>query len=137
LEGAGEMRILIVEDDSDSRRYIHKILSSYGKCDLTVNGIEAIDAFLLAVDENEPYDLVCIDIMMPKVDGVKVLKIVRDIERQKGIMHDQRVKIIVISALSDKTLIEQCMQYGCNKYIVKPYEVVQVVDTLRELKLIK
>jgi two-component system, chemotaxis family, chemotaxis protein CheY len=131
------MRILIVEDDSDSRRYIHKILSSYGKCDLTVNGIEAIDAFLLAADENEPYDLVCIDIMMPKVDGVKVLKIVRDIERQKGIMHDERVKIIVISALSDKTLIEQCMQYGCNKYIVKPYEVVQVVDTLRELKLIK
>jgi two-component system, chemotaxis family, chemotaxis protein CheY len=131
------MKILIVEDDGDSRRYIHKILSSYGKCDLTVDGIEAIDAFLLAHDENEPYDLLCLDIMMPKIDGTKVLKIVRDIEKQKGIINKHKIKIIVISALSDTNLVEKCVQYGCDKYIAKPFEVEDITNALKELNLIR
>jgi two-component system chemotaxis response regulator CheY len=131
------MKILIVEDDNDSRRYIHKILSDYGKCDLTVDGIEAIEAFLMALDENEPYDLLCIDIMMPKVNGLKAIKITKDIERQKGVKGNNRTKIVVISALTDKSLIEQCMQYGYDRYIVKPYDVDEVINTLQELNLIK
>ncbi|MFL0248056.1 response regulator [Candidatus Clostridium stratigraminis] len=131
------MKILIVEDDADSRRYIQKILSNCGKCDLTVDGIEAIDAFLLAHDENEPYNLLCVDIMMPKIDGTKVIKIVRDLERQKGIIDKDKAKIIVTSALSDRNLIEKCMLYGCNKYIAKPFEVEEIFVALAELNLIK
>ena len=81
------MRILIVEDDLASRKIMLKILSKYGECDVTVDGLEAVDAFMLAQKENKPYDLVCLDIMMPKLDGVKVLKVIRSLEDQKNIQH--------------------------------------------------
>lgn len=57
-----------------------KILSKYGECD-TVDGLEAVDAFMLAQKENKPYDLVCLDIMMPKLDGV--LKSDKKLRRSK------------------------------------------------------
>ena len=78
------MRILIVEDDLASRKIMLKILSKYGECDVTVDGLEAVDAFMLAQKENKPYDLVCLDIMMPKLDGVNVLKVIRSLEDKKN-----------------------------------------------------
>ncbi|MBP2664433.1 MAG: cheY7 [Firmicutes bacterium] len=56
------MRILIAEDDMVSRKFLSKFLSQYGECDLTVDGLEALDAFLLSLKDNNPYDLVCLDI---------------------------------------------------------------------------
>ena len=77
------MRILIAEDDLASRKFIFEFMSKYGMCDVTFDGMEALDAFLMALDEEKPYDLVCLDIMMPKLDGIKALKAIRDIETQK------------------------------------------------------
>jgi len=76
------MRILIAEDDYASRKFLYKFLSAYGECDITIDGIEAVDAFMLALDEGKPYDLVCLDIMMPKLDGTRALKAIRDVEKQ-------------------------------------------------------
>ena len=44
-------------------------LSKYGECDITVDGMEAVDAFMMALEDKEPYDLICLDIMMPVMDG--------------------------------------------------------------------
>ena len=76
------MRILIAEDDFASRKAILKFLSAYGECDVTVDGMEAIDAFMMAIEEDDPYDLVCLDVMMPVMDGYQALKNIRDIERE-------------------------------------------------------
>jgi len=51
---------------------------------MAVNGFEALDAYLVSIKENIAYDLLCIDIMMPKYDGLKVLKAIRDIEIQRN-----------------------------------------------------
>ena len=59
------MRILIAEDDFASRKAILKFLSAYGECDVTVDGMEAIDAFMMALEEEDPYDLICLDVMIP------------------------------------------------------------------------
>lgn len=76
------MRILIAEDDMISRKFLLKFLSQYGECDVVVDGMEALDAYLISIKEKEPYELICLDIMMPKVDGVKVLKAIRDFEKK-------------------------------------------------------
>lgn len=55
------MRILIAEDDFASRKVILKFLSVYGECDVTVDGMEAVDAFMMALEEDNPYDLICLD----------------------------------------------------------------------------
>ena len=63
------LKILIAEDDLISRKFLSKFLSQYGECDIVVDGLEAIDAYMLAMREKKPYDLICLDIMMPKLDG--------------------------------------------------------------------
>ena len=78
------MKILIAEDDFASRKFMLRFLSKYGECDVTVDGMEAVDAFLMALDGDEGYDLVCLDIMMPELDGYQVLKTIRDIEKERN-----------------------------------------------------
>lgn len=56
------MRILIVDDNFTNRYLMDKILSKYGKCDIAVNGQEALEAFKLAMDEGSLYDLICLDL---------------------------------------------------------------------------
>ena len=66
------MRILVAEDDRLSRVFLKKFLVRYGECDVAVDGIEALDCFMDAVKQKKPYDLLCLDFMMPRVDGLKV-----------------------------------------------------------------
>ena len=79
------MRILIAEDDFASRKVILKFLSVYGECDVTVDGMEAVDAFMMALEEDNPYDLICLDVMMPVMDGYQALKSIREIEKEHGL----------------------------------------------------
>jgi len=131
------MRILIAEDDGTSRRFLFKFLSQYGECDLTVDGLEALDAFLLSLNEQEPYDLVCLDIMMPKVDGVKVLKTIRALEKEKGISPEKRVKAIMITALGETEYVQQAFAIGCEAYAAKPVDTEKLVQVMQKLGLIK
>ena len=77
------MKILIAEDDFASRKFMLRFLSKYGECDVTVDGMEAVDAFTMALDADEGYDLVCLDIMMPELDGYQALKQIREYEKEK------------------------------------------------------
>ena len=76
------MRILIVEDEITCRMLLKEILSLYGDCDIAVDGEQAIYAFRLAWEENKPYDLICMDIMMPNIDGQKALEKIREKKRR-------------------------------------------------------
>ena len=67
------MKILLAEDDYTTRKYMSSFLSKYGECDVTVDGMEAVDAFMMALDEGEPYDLVCLDVMMPAMTDIRPL----------------------------------------------------------------
>ncbi|HEX9062987.1 MAG TPA: response regulator [Clostridia bacterium] len=131
------MRILIVEDDLASRKFMYKFMSSYGECDITVDGIEAVEAFMMAWDENNPYDLICLDIMMPKLDGIKALKAIRDIEKQKDINEENRVKIIMTTALNETRDVLGAFDTGCEAYAAKPIDTVKMTEVMKKLKLIK
>lgn len=131
------MRILIAEDDMASRKFLYKFLSKYGKCEIVVDGMEALDAYLISVKEEEPFDLICLDIMMPKVDGVKVLKAIKDFEKQRGISPDQRAKIIMITALDDTEYVKRAFEIGCEAYATKPIDTDKLVEVMKELDIIK
>lgn len=131
------MKILVVEDDLISRKFLFKLLSQYGECDIVVDGLEAIDAFLLSFKENDPYDLICLDIMIPKADGIKVLKAIRDLETQKGLLPERRVKVIMTTALAETQLVKNAYEIGCNAYLSKPIELQRLTEILQELELIQ
>jgi len=130
------MRILIAEDEMISRKFIYKFLSKYGECDLTIDGGEAIDAYMLALDENEPYDLVCLDIMMPDVDGIKALKVIRSIEKERAIPEGKRAKIIMTTALNDVEKVQQAFDQGSEGYAVKPINTKKMIDVMKRIGLI-
>lgn len=131
------MRILIAEDDLVSRKFLSGFLSKYGECDIVVDGLEALDAYLMSLKEERPYDLICLDIMMPKVDGVKVLKAIRDMETQKGILPEKRAKIIMTTALAEADFVHNAFEIGCEAYAAKPIDTTKLLEVIKKLGLIK
>ncbi len=131
------MKILIAEDDLATRKYIKDSLSDYGECDAVVNGKEAIQAFRLALDDNSPYDLVCMDIMMPEVNGQQALFQIRELEKMKNILGDQEVKVLMISALDDpKNVMQAFYEGGASSYVTKPVDKNRLIEEIRNLGLV-
>lgn len=131
------MKILIAEDDMASRRFLAKFLSQYGDYDVVVDGMETLDAYLIAIKEKAPYDLICLDIMMPKADGVKVLKTIRDFEMQNGVLPKNRVKIIMVTALANTELVDKAFEYGCEAYAAKPIDIDKFIEVLNKIGIEK
>ena len=135
-KGRTTMRILIAEDDLVSRNFLSKFLEKYGDCDMVVDGLETLDAFLMALKDRDPYDLICLDIMMPKVDGVKTLKAIRDLEKQYGVAPEHRVKIIMTTALAEAQLVRQAFDFGCEAYATKPIDTKKLLEVMGKLGLL-
>lgn len=129
------MKTLIAEDDFVSRKYLFKLLSQYGECDMTVDGIETVEAFVIAHDIGEPYDLLCLDIMMPKIDGLKALQTIRDFEEKKGISESDRCKVIITSALSEAEVVFDSFSTENEVYATKPVDASGVKEALKKLKM--
>lgn len=134
---AEKMKALIVEDDFVSRRLLQMILSPYGRSDVAVNGLEAVEAFKLAWQEGEPYDLICLDIMMPEMDGQHVLQEIRRFEKERGTDWLTAVKVIMTTALQDHENILQAFREQCEAYLVKPINKDKLIAHLREMALIE
>ena len=130
------MKILIVEDDEASRIFLQKTLSHYGDCDITVDGMETLEAYLIALQEDAPYDLICLDIMIPKVNGVKVLKSIREIERKKRVKKNQHVKVMVITALAETQFVNESLTEGYDVYVAKPVDKKRLDEAINKLGLL-
>ena len=131
------MRILIAEDDFASRKFMLRFLSKYGECDVTVDGIEAVEAFTMALEENEGYDLICLDIMMPGMDGYQALTKIREIEKEKLIPECESVKIIMTTALSEGKNVTKAFDLGCTAYAGKPIDQDKFENVMKKLDLIR
>lgn len=127
------IKILIAEDDLVSRKYLSKVLSKYGECDLVVDGLEAIEAYMMSIRENEHYDLICLDVMMPKVDGVKALKVIRDLEEQNHVDSEKRSKIIMTTALGETEIVKTALEYGCDAYASKPINIEKLYEVIKKI----
>jgi two-component system chemotaxis response regulator CheY len=123
-------RILIVEDDLISRKFLSKFMNRYGDYDLVVDGLEAIDAYLLATKEGVPYDLICLDVMMPKIDGIQVLKTIRDLEKQNGVNDNEKCKIVMTTVLGEILTVQSAFDFGCNAYASKPLDIAKLTEVL-------
>jgi two-component system chemotaxis response regulator CheY len=129
------MRFLIVDDDLLGRIILRKLLGQRGDCDMAVNGREAVEAFHMALEEGNPYDLICMDILMPDMDGVEALKAIREHEEKLGVFGQQRVKVIMITGKDDSKTILTSFREGCEGYVVKPVEKENLEKQIKELGL--
>ncbi len=130
------MKTLIVEDEITSRVLLRELLKRFGPPHMAMNGKEAVDAVSAALQAKEPYDLICLDIMMPEMDGQAALKRIRQLEDEAGMEAHKRAKVIMTSALSDKGNVLEAIRSQCDYFLVKPIDGRALLEELRRLGLI-
>lgn len=130
------MRSLVVDDDFFSRRILQTMLAEYGEAHVAVDGKEALFAFKQALAEENPYDVVCLDIMMPEMDGHEVLKEIRSIEENKNIFGNDSTKVIMTTALDDSDNIKSAFREQCESYLIKPISKSKLIKILTDFGLI-
>ena len=130
------MKSLIVEDDLTSRVLMNEILRAYGVVDVVTNGKESVEAVRAAIEKHSPYDLICLDIMMPEMDGKQALNMIRSLETSKGTASGHGAKIVMTTAVSDIKSIYEAFENLADGYVVKPIDKAKLQEQLKKLKLL-
>ena len=107
-----QKNILIVDDDRQTRLNLTRALA---RPDYAVSSVEDGNEALQMLSA-KPFDLILLDILMPKMDGIEVLKQLQaDTSRKMP-------EVIVISAVEDPESIQRCRQLGARYYLTKPVD---------------
>jgi two-component system chemotaxis response regulator CheY len=125
------MKALVVDDDFSNRLLLQRFLSELGEVHVAVNGEEAVEAVRQALVSNEPYQLICLDILMPELDGQRTLQIIRELEAQYGVATHHHSKVVMTSALGDKDNVMEAFREQADAYLVKPVQKPKLFDTVR------
>lgn len=123
------MRSLIVEDDPSSRLILESILGEYGSVETAATGIEGYEMFASTRAKSAPYDLVCLDILLPGMSGQEVLRDIRAMEASDVVV-SHTAKIVMITALDDKSNVINAFREQCDAYILKPIQVKELCEQL-------
>lgn len=116
------MKILVVDDDLASRKKMERIMGSFGQCQAVESGNAAMEAFLEALNQGQPFDLVTLDIVMPDKDGIETLLDLRELEQALGAPGHKRATVFMVTSKSEKDSLITCVQAGCDDYIIKPFD---------------
>ena len=130
------MKTLVVEDDFTSRLTLHTFLSRYGECHIAVNGREAVEAFRSALDSGRGYDLICMDIMMPEMDGREAVRQIRELEESRGTLSTHGAKIIMTTAVQEVKEVVQCFKQLCDSYMMKPISLSELYKEIESYHLV-
>ncbi len=133
---SADLNILIVDDEFSARKLLEVMLVPYGRCVLAINGEDAVKAVQQALSQDIYFDLICLDIMMPDMDGQEALKVIRQLENKKGIWPGNGAKVIMTTALQDASNIMTAFMEQCESYLVKPIEKEALLTEMRKLMLI-
>lgn len=125
------MKALVVDDDLMTRIVLQEILARYGEVHGCVDGNEGVMAYRRALERGKPYDLVCMDILMPIMSGLEALQLIRKEEEHRGRLRPWATKVVITTASDDTETIRQAFRELCDAYIVKPIDTEELLDVVR------
>jgi DNA-binding response OmpR family regulator len=115
------MRVLVVEDDAGISRFIHQGLNEAGYAvDIASNGRDGIN-YAIAAD----YDVIVLDVLLPELDGLSVLKDLR----QRGL----QTPVLLLTALDTVQNRVLGLDAGADDYLIKPFDFTELLARLRAL----
>ncbi len=113
--------VLVVDDDEVSFILLNEILSSYNMKPIrAINGKDAINFFK---SDKDAFDLVLMDIRMPKVDGLEATKRIKEI--------NPAIPVFAVTAYTHSKSVMDCFDAGCDEYIPKPFEIAKLLSVIR------
>ena len=116
-------RILCIEDDTETRILLKKALESAGmQVDSVWSGDKGVEAAMQG-----SFDCILLDLMMPGMDGFQVIRALKT----QGLTRN--LPVIVVTARDDSESRQRAMAAGASKYIIKPFDLDNLVQTIRSL----
>jgi len=111
------MRILIIDDEMTALIKMKALLSAYGDCTCVTNGFQALEQCAKAIKNGAPFDLITIDIELPKASGFEVLSAINKLEKDRSAPASRK---IMVTASGTKSNLLKATTKGCNGFLVKP-----------------
>jgi DNA-binding response OmpR family regulator len=123
------MRILVIDDEFAALKKLEVLLAEYGDCDAATNGNQAKALFAEAIKEGNLYGLITIDIGLPDISGIELLKFFSTVERKNNKIS---AKKIMVTSSGDPENVLDAGKY-CNGYITKPVRKEVLLQKLKSL----
>jgi len=118
--GGPNLKFLLVDDDPDTRQLVKKMIEGSGHFLQTAsNGQDA-----LRVLQDESFHVILLDILMPEMDGMSLLEIIR---------RTSQVPILMLTAVSHSEIMQQCYILGADDYVIKPFSRDKLLDRIIRL----
>ena len=127
------MRILIAEDDQTCSLILESMLKPYGSTVVVEDGEAAIRTVTSDLVNQQPFDLICLDIMMPGLDGQACLRCIRAIEYGFDRIGGAGAKILMTTGLDAPEAIMNAFRSQCEGYLVKPIDRARLHAQLSKL----
>ena len=129
------MRILVVDDVEVNRALMATMLGEVGEVDLAENGSLGVLAAEEALVREDAYDLICLDINMPVMDGLEALHSIRTAETRYG-ARQRAVIFMVTASTSPEHMLRSLENGGCDDFIIKPVLKKTLVSMMKKHGLI-
>lgn len=123
-------RILVVDDISMNCELLVETLADLAECDVRENGTGALEAYNNSLKTERPYELILLDIAMPDISGIDVLKTIRKSEEACGVRLGQGIPIIMVTAYKEPFM--DAFNGGCDDYILKPVDTDKMIIKIKE-----
>ncbi|MBN2383848.1 response regulator [bacterium] len=117
------MKKILVVDDAQTVLQYQKLLLSGQDFEITTasNGIEALKKI-----EEDPPDLILMDLIMPEMDGLTCCRLVKTTPKTK------RIPIILVTTVTDREKIEDFKRVGCDDFVFKPVKKVELLLKIKK-----
>lgn len=114
------MRVLVVEDDVTSRELLAATVGQIGRADVAADGQAALAAYFASLEANDPYQLLCLDIVLPGFHGDELLGMIRKLERNSGTKTP--AIILMTTTYHSEQMVSDSLSCGCDGYLSKPID---------------
>ena len=125
IKSGSKMVKILLAEDNEANQFLIKALTKTQDWDITVvdDGEQAVEQY-----QKDNYDLILMDVQMPIMNGYEATKLIRELEKEKGI-HTPIIALTAYAMESDKDL---CIQAGMDAYIAKPFKRQQFMDAITD-----